>query len=51
MLAIFDTGSSASAGRKSNLAVLVISYGIANVEARLGLKLFERETERTRKQS
>ncbi len=42
-LAIVDTGSFAGAGRKLNRAVSVISYGIANLEAQLGLTLFERE--------
>ncbi len=42
-LAIVDEGSFAAAGRKLNRAVSVISYGIANLEAQLGLTLFERE--------
>ncbi|OJW57056.1 MAG: LysR family transcriptional regulator [Sphingomonadales bacterium 63-6] len=42
-LAIVDTGSFAAAGRKLNRAVSVISYGISNLEAQLGLTLFERE--------
>jgi hypothetical protein len=42
-LAIVDTGSFAAAGRKLNRAVSVISYGIANLEAQLGLELFDRE--------
>ena len=42
-LAIVDEGSFAAAGRKLNRAVSVISYGIANLEAQLGLLLFERE--------
>ncbi|MBT2187492.1 LysR family transcriptional regulator [Sphingobium nicotianae] len=42
-LAVVETGSFASAGRKLNRAVSVISYGIANLEAQLGLLLFERE--------
>lgn len=42
-LAIVDTGSFAAAGRKLNRAVSVISYGIANLEAQLGLMLFDRE--------
>ncbi|MET0240698.1 MAG: LysR family transcriptional regulator [Sphingobium sp.] len=42
-LAIVDTGSFAAAGRQLNRAVSVISYGIANLEAQLGLMLFERE--------
>lgn len=42
-LAIADTGSFAGAARKLNRAVSVISYGIANLEAQLGLTLFLRE--------
>ncbi|GGE52424.1 LysR family transcriptional regulator [Agaricicola taiwanensis] len=42
-LTIVDTGSFAAAGRRLNRAVSVISYGIANLEAQLGLTLFERE--------
>lgn len=42
-LAIVDTGSFAGAARRMNRAVSVISYGIANLEAQLGLTLFERE--------
>ncbi|WP_375195757.1 LysR family transcriptional regulator [Sphingobium sp.] len=42
-LTIVDTGSFAGAGRKLNRAVSVISYGIANLEAQLGLTLFDRE--------
>jgi len=42
-LAIVDEGSFAGAGRRLNRAVSVISYGIANLEAQLGLTLFERE--------
>ncbi|SEJ90204.1 DNA-binding transcriptional regulator, LysR family [Sphingobium sp. AP50] len=42
-LTIVETGSFASAGRKLNRAVSVISYGIANLEAQLGLMLFDRE--------
>jgi DNA-binding transcriptional LysR family regulator len=41
-LAIVEEGSFAAAGRKLNRAVSVISYGIANLEAQLGLTLFER---------
>ncbi|TIX27609.1 LysR family transcriptional regulator, partial [Mesorhizobium sp.] len=40
---VADTGSFSAAGRKLNRAQSVISYGIANLEAQLGLKLFERE--------
>ena len=42
-LTIVDTGSFAAAGRRLNRAVSVISYGIANLEAQLGLSLFDRE--------
>ncbi len=42
-LTIVDTGSFAAAGRKLNRAVSVISYGIANLEAQLGVLLFDRE--------
>jgi DNA-binding transcriptional LysR family regulator len=42
-LAVVDEGSFAAAGRKLNRAVSVISYGIANLEAQLGLALFDRE--------
>lgn len=42
-LTIVDEGSFAAAGRKLNRAVSVISYGVAALEAQLGLTLFERE--------
>ncbi len=42
-LAVVDTGSFAAAGRRLNRAVSVISYGVANLEAQLGLSLFDRE--------
>lgn len=42
-LAVAETGSFSAAGRKLNRAQSVISYTIANLEAQLGLKLFERE--------
>lgn len=42
-LTIVDTGSFAAAGRKLNRAVSVISYGIGNLEAQLGVTVFERE--------
>lgn len=41
-LTIVETGSFAAAGRKLNRAVSAISYGIANLEAQLGLILFDR---------
>lgn len=43
LLAIVDTGSFAAAARKLNRAVSAISYGITNLEAQLGLTLFDRE--------
>jgi len=43
LVAVADTGSFSAAGRKLNRAQSVISYGVANLEAQLGLKLFERE--------
>lgn len=42
-LAVVETGSFTAAGRKLNRAVSVVSYGIANLEAQLGVSLFERE--------
>lgn len=42
-LAVVDQGSFAGAGRRLNRAVSVISYGITNLEAQLGLTLFDRE--------
>jgi DNA-binding transcriptional LysR family regulator len=45
-LTVVDTGSFAAAGRKLNRATSVISYAIANLEAQLGLALFDRETTR-----
>jgi DNA-binding transcriptional LysR family regulator len=42
-LAVVDTGSFAAAGRKLNRAVSVISYGVSNLEAQLGVLLFDRE--------
>lgn len=42
-LAVADTGSFGGAGRRLNRAVSVISYGIANLEAQLGVILFDRE--------
>jgi len=42
-LAIVETGSFAAAGKRLNRATSVISYGIANLEMQLGLKLFDRE--------
>ena len=42
-LAVVDEGSFNGAARKLNRAVSVISYGIVNLEAQLGVSLFERE--------
>lgn len=42
-LMVVETGSFAAAGRKLGRAVSVISYGISNLEAQLGVTLFERE--------
>jgi DNA-binding transcriptional LysR family regulator len=42
-LAVVDTGSFAAAGRQLNRAVSVISYGISNLEAQFGVRLFDRE--------
>jgi DNA-binding transcriptional LysR family regulator len=41
--AVAETGSFSAAGRKLNRAQSVISYAIANLEAQLDVKLFERE--------
>ncbi|MER8436246.1 LysR family transcriptional regulator [Mesorhizobium sp. M1312] len=43
LVTVADTGSFSAAGRRLNRAQSVISYAIANLEAQLGLKLFERE--------
>lgn len=42
-LSIVDTGSFAGAARALGRAVSVISYGVANLEAQLGVSLFDRE--------
>lgn len=42
-LAVVETGSFAAAGRLLHRAVSVVSYGIANLEAQLGVSLFDRE--------
>jgi DNA-binding transcriptional LysR family regulator len=42
-LAVVDSGSFAGAARRLNRAVSVITYGVANLEAQLGLELFERK--------
>lgn len=45
-LTVIETGSFAAAGRKLNRATSVISYGIGNLEAQLGVELFDRESTR-----
>src|SRR5271154_6588395 len=45
-MAIVDAGSFAGAARKLGRATSVISYSIANLEAQLGVSLFDRETTR-----
>ena len=45
-LAVADTGSLAAAGRKLNRATSAVSYAIDNLEAVLGIALFDRETTR-----
>jgi DNA-binding transcriptional LysR family regulator len=45
-LAVVEEGSFNSAARKLGRAISVISYGIANLEAQLGVTLFEREGSR-----
>jgi len=45
-LAVVDSGSFASAGRRLGRAVSVISYGVTNLEQQLGLTLFDREGSR-----
>lgn len=42
-LAVVESGSFGAAGRRLNRAVSVVSYGIANLEAQLGVTLFDRE--------
>jgi DNA-binding transcriptional LysR family regulator len=45
-LAVVENGSFAAAGRKLNRATSVISYGVSNLEAQLGIELFDREATR-----
>src|SRR3954471_17778099 len=45
-LAVVETGSFAAAARKLNRATSVVSYSIANLEAQLGVSLFDRESTR-----
>lgn len=42
-LTVVETGSFAGAGRKLNRATSAISYTVANLEAQLGVRLFDRE--------
>ena len=46
LLAVVETGSFAAAARKLNRATSVVGYTIANLEAQLGLELFDRKTTR-----
>lgn len=43
LLAVVDAGSFAGAARRLNRATSVVSYTIANLEAQLGVRLFDRE--------
>jgi DNA-binding transcriptional LysR family regulator len=45
-LSVVDMGSFAAAARRLGRATSVISYSIANLEAQLGVLLFDRETTR-----
>ncbi len=45
-LAVVEVGGFAAAGRRLNRATSAISYAIANLEAQLGVTLFDRETTR-----
>src|SRR6478672_10691456 len=45
-LTVVDLGSFAAAARKLGRATSVISYSIANLEAQLGVSLFDRESTR-----
>jgi DNA-binding transcriptional LysR family regulator len=46
-LTVVETGSFSAAARKLGRATSVVSYGIANLEADLGLELFDRRTTKT----
>jgi DNA-binding transcriptional LysR family regulator len=46
LLTVVETGSFAAAARKLNRATSVVSYTIANLEAQLGVRVFDRETTR-----
>ena len=45
-LAVVETGSFAAAARRLGRATSVVSYAVANLEAQLGLALFERDATR-----
>jgi DNA-binding transcriptional LysR family regulator len=45
-LTVVETGSFAAAARRLNRATSVISYAVGNLEAQLGLPLFDRESTR-----
>ena len=45
-LAVVDEGSFNAAARRLGRAISVISYGIASMEAQLGITLFDREGSR-----
>jgi DNA-binding transcriptional LysR family regulator len=45
-LTVVDVGSFAGAARKLGRATSVVSYSIANLEAQLGVLLFDRESTR-----
>ncbi|MES2339182.1 MAG: LysR family transcriptional regulator [Pseudomonadota bacterium] len=46
LVTVVEVGSFAGAARKLNRATSVISYTIANLEAQLGIRLFDRESTR-----
>lgn len=46
LVTVVEVGSFAGAARKLNRATSVISYAIANLEAQLGVRLFDRESTR-----
>lgn len=46
LVEVVETGSFTAAARKMNRAISVISYSISNLEAQLGITLFDRETTR-----
>ncbi len=46
LVEVAETGSFTAAAQKMNRAISVISYSISNLEAQLGITLFDRETTR-----